>query len=87
MNNTLLKMNSSRDSTHFLLAKLFCNSQILFVQDKLYKKREEKGNAVHHDFVVNWKKIRDIGVGKHQNLERTQSKASPQLDKFPVKNI
>ena len=86
MNNTLLKMNSSRDSTHFLLAKLFCNSQILFVQDKFYKKKEEKGN----DFVVNWKKqkkIRDIGVGKHQNLERTQSKASPQLDKFPVKNI
>ena len=50
----LLKMSSSRDSTHILLAKLFCNSQLLFVQ-KLYKEREEKVNAVHHDFIVNWK--------------------------------
>ena len=73
-------MNYSRDSSHFLFAKLFCNRQISFVQDKLYKEREEKVNAVRHDFVVyckKQKKIRDIGVGKHQNLQRTQSKASP----------
>ena len=70
-------MTSSRDSTHFLLAKSFSNSQILFVQDKLYKARKEKVRRCGKLKKKNNKW--EIGVEKHQNLEHTQ------LYKFLVK--